>query len=71
MHLGERCDEILRLIDETLVSVGTGDDDLGHPSGADLAGRRVRPPGALRPRRWSPSPGAAPTAGRGTDDDDG
>jgi hypothetical protein len=47
MTLGDRCDEIVRLIDETLVSVAAdGDaviDTSGHPSGAGLLGRGTRP----------------------------
>jgi hypothetical protein len=56
MSLGERCDEIVRLIDETLVSVVADADggtdgnahrtDAGrraHPSGSALAGRARRP----------------------------
>ena len=53
MSLGDRCDEIVRLIDETLLSVGadTGTatdtsnpggvviDTSAHPSGSALAGR--------------------------------
>ncbi len=44
MTLGDRCDEIVRLIDETLVSVGAGPlDTSAHPSGARLPGRGRRP----------------------------
>lgn len=52
MTLGDRCDEIVRLIDRTLLSVGadTGADDPGaaidtstHPSGSRLAARGARP----------------------------
>jgi hypothetical protein len=51
MTLGDRCDEIVRLIDETLLSVGaetgTGQgaqiDTSSHPSGSALDGRGRRP----------------------------
>jgi hypothetical protein len=58
MHLGERCDEIVRLIDETLVSADAecpGDDGGGggdgHPSGAALVGRGARPLEVVRRAR--------------------
>jgi hypothetical protein len=57
MTLGDRCDEIVRLIDETLVSVA-GDSPVtgraAHPSGASL--RRAN---ATRPRRLIAVPGAS------------
>jgi hypothetical protein len=44
MTLGDRCDEIVRLIDDTLGSVGTdsasGVDTSSHPSGGALPRRR-------------------------------
>jgi hypothetical protein len=47
MALSDRCDHIVRLIDETLVSVGAGSgadiDISAHPSGASLV-RRTAPP---------------------------
>lgn len=47
MTLGKRCDEIVRIIDETLTSMETDAgpviDVSAHPSGASLAGRGIRP----------------------------
>jgi len=47
MTLGRRCDEIVRIIDETLMSMETESgpviDVSAHPSGASLAGRGIRP----------------------------
>jgi hypothetical protein len=54
MSLGRRCDEIVRLIDEALVSTGddtaTAVDVSPHPSGASLAGGG-EPTGGARRRR--------------------
>jgi hypothetical protein len=47
MTLGERCDGIVRLIDETLVAVaGDRRDDVDGPSDPDQ-------------RRWGPAPAAS------------
>jgi len=61
MTLGDRCDEIVRLIDETLLSVGAEIDGVvdvsSHPTGERALGRRTSrlsppaPPLALRNRR--------------------
>jgi hypothetical protein len=55
MTLGERCDEIVRLIDETLVAVAgdvRGDVD-AHPSGVDRVGRGSRSTETVvHRRRW-------------------
>jgi|GEM_PF-3471491 len=51
MTLGERCDEIVKLIDETLVALGAVDPDgtAGgtHPQGASAP--RTRPASGARP----------------------
>ncbi len=56
MTLGDRCDEIVRLIDETLLSVGAPDHDLGTV----VETARPRPAGAF----GSPRPVAVRRRGR-------
>jgi len=55
MSLGERCDEIVRLIDETLVSVaadsGAGADPTTPPGDARLLDRGTRPAPTMTGRR--------------------
>jgi hypothetical protein len=47
MTLGERCDDIVRLIDETLVSIATESDGVidtsAHPAGSALKKPGTRP----------------------------
>jgi hypothetical protein len=54
MNLGERCDEIVRIIDETLVAVATdaGVDADGRPSPTDVMLPASRSAPVLHRRRW-------------------
>jgi hypothetical protein len=57
MTLGDRCDEIVRLIDETLLSVGVDLDAVDtsrHPSGTGLVERARRPLELVVPTRRAP-----------------
>jgi hypothetical protein len=66
MTLGERCDEIVRLIDETLGTVTTPPAELtGRRAGAgdEVPDRRSVVPAALAPRIGRPSWPDGPTLG--------
>ncbi|HEY7948692.1 MAG TPA: hypothetical protein VID75_13520 [Acidimicrobiales bacterium] len=54
MTLGDRCDEIVRLIDETLLSFGTMDLDLpaGEPPRPPGSAGSPGPPGPPGPPGW-------------------